>query len=293
MANESKLIQNRNLLNNFLVNKDIPDQFKVKNIDNPFNAPFGYIYCIENKLNGKKYVGSVYAIWDGIKNPSPVMQIRKRASNYLYEYNCAMDTTKNTATKQNRPIIQAMVDDGFENFIMYPIAETTRDTHIAAENYFINTLDTIASGYNVVKAASSFRKDNNPIGKKLSAEDKKARSEAILCVNMNDKKLLMSDSMKLFGDYMGSSKDMIKNCNRMGCPYKGWFIFYIDPDKRAYILDNNVLGDKMLNVKRSDKSKNFYKTLYGIVTLYLRSNANKEFFPEFEILAPLEYKEKL
>ena len=110
---------------------------------------------------------------------------------------------------------------------------------------------------------------------------------------MNDKKLLMSDSMKLFGDYMGSSKDMIKNCNRMGCPYKGWFIFYIDPDKRAYILDNNVLGDKMLNVKRSDKSKNFYKTLYGIVTLYLRSNANKEFFPEFEILAPLEYKEKL
>ena len=163
MANESKLIQNRNLLNNFLVNKDIPDQFKVKNIDNPFNAPFGYIYCIENKLNGKKYVGSVYAIWDGIKNPSPVMQIRKRASNYLYEYNCAMDTTKNTATKQNRPIIQAMVDDGFENFIMYPIAETTRDTHIAAENYFINTLDTIASGYNVVKAASSFRKDNNPI----------------------------------------------------------------------------------------------------------------------------------
>jgi len=289
MLKESILEKNKQMLQSFLIDKKIDKSYKLDDQA----IPFGFIYCIENINNKKKYIGSVYSVWVANQRPLAYTQLRKRASNYLYEYNCAMDTTKNTATKQNRPVIQAMVDDGFENFIMYPIAETTRDTHIAAENYFINTLDTIASGYNVIKASSSFRKDNNPIGKKLSAEDKKARSEAILCINMNDKKLLMSDSMKLFGDYMGSSKDMIKNCNRMGRPYKGWFIFYIDPDKRAYILDNNVLGDKMLNVKRSDKSKNFYKTLYGIVTLYLRSNANKEFFPEFEILTPLEYKEKL
>lgn len=290
MANDSVILNNRKMMENFLINRPIEKEYQ---LPDPTEIPFGYIYCIENIKNGKKYIGATYSVWTGSK-PSAVSQLGKRASHYLYEYNSALRLeaeNKTLGQRYNRPIIKAMIEEGFENFIMYPIAETTRLTHTAAEKFMIDKFNTIQNGYNIANAPSNIRV--NGMNRKLRAEEKKLRSEAILCVNMNDKKLLMSDSMKLFGDYMGSSKDMIKNCNRMGRPYKGWFIFYIDPDKRAYILDNNVLGDKMLNVKRSDKSKNFYKTLYGIVTLYLRSNANKEFFPEFEILTPLEYKEKL
>jgi len=290
MANDSVILNNRKMMENFLINRPIEKEYQ---LSDPTEIPFGYIYCIENIKNGKKYIGSTYSVWVGSK-PSAVSQLGKRASHYLYEYNSALRLeaeNKTLGQRYNRPIIKAMIEEGFENFIMYPIAETTRLTHTAAEKFMIDKFNTIQHGYNIANAPSNIRV--NGMNRKLRAEEKKLRSEAILCVNMNDKKLLMSDSMKLFGDYMGSSKDMIKNCNRIGRAYKGWFIFYVDPDKRAYILDNNVLGDKMLNVKRSDKSKNFYKTLYGIVTLYLRSNANKEFFPEFEILTPLEYKEKL
>lgn len=290
MSNEIKLANNRILLNSFLVNREIPDQFKIPKLDNPYNVPFGYIYCIENINSKKKYIGSVYATWSGIQNPSALMQLQKRASNYIYEYNCALESVDKDKSKRIRPIIQAMLDEGFQNFIMYPIAETTRETHIAAENYFISIYNTIADGYNAVKAYSSFRNENNPIGKKLSAEDKKIRSTGIICIHPNDKKIIFSDSMKLFGDYMNSSKDMIKNCNRTGKPYKGWYIFYTDEDKRSYILNNNVLNDqnKRPQDRHSDKAKLFYQTLYGTVTLFLRSG-NKDYFPNFEFLTPLEY----
>ena len=76
----------------------------------------------------------------------------------------------------------------------------------------------------------------------MKARDKLIRSEGIISVNMNTKQIIISQSMKLFGDYMNSSKDMIKNSVRKARPYKGWFSFYIDDEKRNYILRNTVLN---------------------------------------------------
>ena len=99
--------------------------------------------------------------------------------------------------------------------------------------------------------------------------------------------------MKLFGDYLESSKDMIKNSNRKGRPYKGWFIFYINDEKRHFVLYNNVINDTYLpvNERHSEKAKSYYKELVSIVDLYLRDFAKTDYFPNFTILNPLHYKD--
>lgn len=275
---QSDLERNRLLLKNFLIHKEIPNEFIVDN-------PFGYIYCIENKTNHKKYIGAVYSNMIGNNKPVPYTQLRKRASNYLYEYNCVINN-KSSAKQYSRPIIQAMQSEGFDNFIMYPIAETKQFNHSLMEKYFISKFNIIQNGYNVNPAGANM----NKIGSKLLAKDKLLRSEGIIAINLNQKELIFSESMKLFADFINSSKDMIKNSNRKGRPYKGWFIFYLNNDKRHYVLNHNVLGSGLPESdKHSQKSKQFYSELYINVNLYLNDPRNNEYFPNFTIRNPLIY----
>ena len=94
--------------------------------------------------------------------------------------------------------------------------------------------------------------------------------------------------MKLFGDYMNTSKDMIKNANRGAHQYKGWFIFYIDKEKRKYILDVHNDGNVDPRSKISSEKLAFYNGLYNSVSQYLDCN-NNEYFSDFEILPKLIY----
>lgn len=272
---------NKQLLQNFLINIEISNEYIECN-------PFGYIYCIENKSSHKKYIGSVYSNMIGNNKPIPYTQLRKRASNYLYEYNKVLKD-KTSAKQFLRPIMLAMVDEGFDNFIMYPIAETNKENHTDMEKFFIKFYDTIKNGYNVNPAGANM----NKIGTKLMAKDKLLRSEGIIAINPNRKELIFSDSMKLFGDYLESSKDMIKNSNRKGRPYKGWFIFYINNEKRHFVLHNNVIKDTYVpkNERHSEKAKLFYQELVSIVDLYLRDFAKTDYFPNFIILDSLHYKD--
>lgn len=273
--------ENKNMLRNFLIHRDIDEKYQVPN-------PFGYIYCIENKASHKKYIGSVYSRMIGNNKPIPLTQLRKRASNYIYEYNKAVKDM--TSAKQFlRPIMLAMINEGFDNFIMYPIAETDRSNHSYLEKYFISQYDTLNNGYNVNPAGANMYK----IGTRLTAKDKIIRSESILAINPNKKELILSDSMKLFGDYLSSSKDMIKNANRTGRPYKGWFIFYTNPEKRHYVLYNNVINDqnKRQQDRHSEKHKTYYKELVSIVDSYLSDQNKNEYFPNFKMLDPLIYED--
>jgi len=173
---------------------------------------------------------------------------------------------------------------------MYPLAETTKDTHGIAEKYFIRKYNTDNPnyGYNVTRGGSLVGK----IGRKMNPDDKKLRSDKVIAVHMNDKKLIIADSMKLFGDYVGTSKDMIKNAVRKGMPYKGWFIFYTDAEKRKYILINNVINDqdKRTQDRHSEKAKTFYTELCNSISGYLSlDKSSDEYFPKFNILPNLEY----
>lgn len=268
---------NRKMLNNFLEDVKIDDKYTT-------NKPFGYIYCIENKTSHKKYIGSVYSLISGNSKPIPYTQLRKRASNYLYEYN-KICVNKSSAKQFCRPILLAMIDEGFDNFRMYPIAEMTRSTHSLLEKLFIDKFDTIKNGYNRNPAGANMHK----IGTKLMAKDKLLRSEAIIAINPNRKQLIISDSMKLFADYVGTSKDIIKNSNRNARPYKGWFIFYIDNEKRHYILESVVINDENKREIHSEKAKLFYKELVSIIDLYLQDFVKENYFSDFTILPPLQY----
>lgn len=284
--NDSKIQQNKILLESFTVDRPITDFYKIDR--KIYGLPFGYIYCIENIKNHKKYIGSTHSSWAGVPNTNTKAQLNKRASHYLYEYN-SIKNSKTSAKKLIRPLIAAMLEDGFENFIMYPLAETTMGTHNKLEKHFIELFDTKDNGYNIQKGGTSL----NRTGRRMMANDKQLRSEGILCININQKKLIFSDSMKLFGDFMNTSKDMIKNSNRKGRPYKGWFVFYIDPDKRSLILNTNILGNGLRpNDRHSDKSKQFYQELYDTVNLYLRDYTKSNHFSDFEVLEPLEYKDQ-
>ena len=107
--------------------------------------------------------------------------------------------------------------------------------------------------------------------------------------------MVLVDSMKLFADYMNTTKDQIKNNARSGRTYKGWFIFYIDKSKRDEILYNRVLNDGLGIQKRgttrnhSERSKKFYKELCEMVDEYLTLNLQK-YFNDFKVLPAIEYK---
>ena len=251
--------------------------------------PFGYIYCIENKRNHKRYIGSTYSIWKGISRPSVFSQLRKRASQYIYEYNKAVSSAS-TMTKTYRPIIQALLNEGIENFRMFPLMETHQSNHLAAENYFISKYDTIKNGYNIHRG--NIR--GNPIGRKMSRDDKISRSNEIIAVNMDLEAIIVSDSMKLFGDYISTTKDMIKNSVRSGRACYGWFIFYTDASKRKDILFHKVLSNGLSspgaihNRNHSSKSKKLYKDLELAISEYL-DNSLSERFSTFDRLDDLRY----
>lgn len=285
MNNESKLSDNKDIIRKFLVYKPIEDKYKLPEIYK--NQLFGCIYCIENNINHKKYIGTTSSSVNQ-KNVTIESLLKRRASEYIYEYNVVMEN-KSVSTYTNRPIIQALVEFGIDNFSMYPLGETLKEIHKIAEKYFIDLFNTINSGYNVTRGGdlSLFK-----IGVSHNATSKKNRSTSIVAINLEYKLIIMSDSMKLFADYMNTSKDMIKNSVRKGRPYKKWYIFYLDDTKRDYILTKNVLGDGLpLNDRYYEESKVYYKELCNTIGLFLSNYLNPEYFPGFKILDPLEYKD--
>ena len=283
MVQDYEFEANRKLKENFLRDWPIEKELQVNDPD----QFYGFIYCIQNKNTGRRYIGSTFSTYVGTIKPRARAALLKRAGQYIYAYNKALKDTK-SALASRRPIIRAMVEFGIDNFVMYPIAETTKKNHTELENYFIKKYDTIATGYNSELAG----KTNNLGGRKQTTHDKLVRSMSIICVNMNQKKIIQSDSMKLFADYVGTSKDMIKNVNRHCLSYKGWFVFYTNKQKRD-ALAMYLVQDLPRIQKHSPEAKRFYLGLCDSIGQYLEDlETGNEYFPGFERLPDLVYTEE-
>lgn len=276
--NDLYLTDNQKILMQFVLFKDIPKEYKLP----VFVKAFGYIYCIENKKNGMKYIGSTFS-----RNGEYMFtRIRKRASQYIFAYNnLKKDEAKGELLGPVRPIMKAMLKEGIENFVMYPLAETVEEQHYYSEAYFIKKFDTIDHGYNYISPAGNIikAKVRKREGTPHTEAEKKKRSTEVICISPSTKKIIFADSMKLFGDYMNSSKDMIKNSVRKCRPYKGWYCFYTDYEKRNHIIETNVLGDGLpVGHRHSKESAEISVEFHNEITEYLK-NKDSKIFQEYSI----------
>ena len=103
---------------------------------------YGIIYCIENNINGKKYIGQT------------VRTLEKRVDEHFRHSNCA-------ATR-NRALYCAFNKYGKENFISYELDHSNNKEELdVKESYWINFYDTyLHHGYNMT-AGEQIEKKNH------------------------------------------------------------------------------------------------------------------------------------
>lgn len=97
---------------------------------------------------------------------------------------------------------------------------------------------------------------------------------------IREKTILVCDSGKLFGDFVGTTKDMVKNCLRQPSKFKEYILYYDDYNKRQ------VIRNKM-NKKRSIRDKGY------MIMLDILDNVEREgvetIYTYFDRVYRLEY----
>lgn len=202
-------------------------QFKGKNV----------IYVVENLINHKLYVGKT-------------TNLLNRANNYTLNYRKFI----NEGIESDRTIAKAINSEGIENFRMYPIALANDRKELANLEYQytiqLNTL--VPLGYNDVIPSpyEGWSSRKGCTGYPQSTETKIAKSKMIAAVNLDTKEFIVAIGMKIFGDFVGSSKDQVKNCAKRGSSHRGFYIIYINN------YDRNTTRDKVYSIYDAHYSNN-------------------------------------
>jgi hypothetical protein len=206
------------------------------------------VYKIINTINGKIYIGQT-------------VDLRRRVNGYLHV---------DRKVCNRRPIIKDINKYGDENFILDIIAECSIEDLNKIERENINLYDTTNpdKGYNCLKGngdallhdiqKSMKLKSIAHTGLKETANTKRKKSNHIIAIGEDH--IIIADSGKLFGDYIGKGKDYIKNCLRQPSTVNGYFLYYDDYEKRL------AIKIKMLS-KRSIRNKR-YMDLLEILNKY-------------------------
>ena len=208
--------------------KDSRDNFLKLNYSKNFTFPEDYkkkffIYIIMNLTNKKIYVGKCKNLFD-------------RANNYIWH-------VTNPNYHDFRPIIKALKTYGLENFVMFPI-EACDNKIIAGERelFYIKSLNTTdrTIGYNESTTLDIRSSRNGQGGHEHTIDTKIKKGKPVLCINPDTKIAFIAVGMKIFADYMGTSKDLIKNCPRRPCKYKWYYIIYLNDFDSDTILQKAI-----------------------------------------------------
>lgn len=221
------------------------------------------IYCVQNMLNNKIYIGQT-------------TNYRKRIS----EYRCLTEAKKNLM-----PIYREILRIGHKNFKLFIIKRCKPKSLTRLEDYYIRKFKSYDSkyGYNLRKKnrcrntnITRKRMSLAHIGLKSSLLTKQKKSFKIYAINGND--LIISDGAKLFSDYINTTRTIVTSAIRKGIFLQEYYIFYKDYDKRQ----DNWLN--MINIKkRYNKNIKYIKLLRlidnieteGVETIYSYWNIYK------------------
>lgn len=208
------------------------------------SVPLCCIYMLTNKKNGKVYIGQT-------------VNYRKRSSDYA-----------NAANKKTKySMYRIITEEGADNFKMEVLLRCHPNELAEREEYYIKEYDATnpEKGYNIETYVSRTQntdetrkaKSLGHIGLKETADTKRKKSNYILAVK--DDMLIICDSGKLFGDFVGKSKDYIKNCLRQPSKVCDFRLYYADYEKRKEI------EEKMWK-KRCIRDKGYMDILYILNT---------------------------
>ena len=182
------------------------------------------VYCIENLKNGKRYIGKT-------------VNILNRANHYIKAYR-----SPEKYTSENRPIQLAISSEGIENFRMYPVYVAKDREELGRMEYeFIIqwNLTNPKYGYNVVKSIDAINKLGKG-GHSHTIDSKITRSKLVACINPKTKEFFVSIGMKLFGDYIDTSKDIVKNNAKRGSKVFGFYVIYLNKLDRQDIKERRA-----------------------------------------------------
>ena len=195
------------------------------------------IYMIRNKITGLRYYGQT-------------VNFQRRLNEYK----------NRKAEKSSKYHIMEVINEyGFNNF-EFSIVEHCKEEELnEREMYYIRKHNTTNPlfGYNSQKGESDKRMykrtrakmSESHKGLKEKAATKRKKSNPVVAFNGTE--VVYADSGKLFGDYIGQSKDEISHGINKKYSMYGYYVFYQDKNKQ----------DKLLETKSSDKYLNALKVV--------------------------------
>lgn len=204
------LIEKRRLKELFLI---ITDEWKkyLKKKD------IFWIYIIRNTKNDKVYIGKT-------------VDINQRALNYVNDY---------LKGEISREISKAIYEIGIDSFSMFPLEIATNEISAEIkEKYYIDKFNSIDSGYNMILNSTKTYKNRKRPSVPQTLYSKTIKSKLIASINIDSGLIVFSTGLKLFGDFIGRSKDEIKSAAKRETKLENYYIYYLNPDDLSKQLEN-------------------------------------------------------
>ena len=220
-----------------------------------------WIYKIINLKDERVYIGKTN-------------DINRRALNYVNEY---------LKGDISRKLSKAFQELGLSNFLMSPLEIATNEKSAEIkEKYYIDLFDSIEKGFNVINNSAPTYTNRRRPSVHQTLYSKMIKSKLIAAINTDKTEIIFSTGLKLFGDFIGRSKDEVKSAAKRETRLEGYFIYYMNfTDFSKQILDAESKINK--NTTYEDYKLQYYDFIkYSNYLISILKDLNKN-TEEFEI----------